>query len=99
MAQQLDTVIEQANALSANDQLALIAHLAQAIKITNEPTDNINSVELNEGINTSSSAVTSILKITSAFASNVPEEVLEQLPSDGAEQHDHYIYGTPKIQL
>jgi putative addiction module CopG family antidote len=28
--------------------------------------------------------------------SDLPEEVLERLPEDGAAQHDHYIYGTPK---
>lgn len=27
---------------------------------------------------------------------DIPEEELEQLPPDAAEQHDHYIYGTPK---
>jgi hypothetical protein len=27
---------------------------------------------------------------------DLPEEVLEQLPVDGAAEHDHYIYGTPK---
>ena len=27
---------------------------------------------------------------------DVPEEVLAKLPPDGAEEHDHYIYGTPK---
>ena len=27
---------------------------------------------------------------------NVPDEVLDRLPFDGAAQHDHYIYGTPK---
>ena len=26
----------------------------------------------------------------------VPEEVLERLPVDGAEQHDHYLYGSPR---
>jgi hypothetical protein len=26
----------------------------------------------------------------------VPPEELDKLPVDGAEQHDHYIYGTPK---
>ena len=26
----------------------------------------------------------------------VPQEVLDQLPRDGASQHDHYLYGTPK---
>ncbi len=27
---------------------------------------------------------------------DVPEEDLEKLPTDGATEHDHYIYGTPK---
>jgi hypothetical protein len=28
--------------------------------------------------------------------SKVPQEVWDRLPTDGAEQHDHYLYGTPK---
>jgi hypothetical protein len=27
---------------------------------------------------------------------DVPDDDFAQLPVDGAEQHDHYIYGTPK---
>ncbi len=27
---------------------------------------------------------------------DMPEEVWEQMPRDGAEQHDHYLYGSPK---
>ena len=30
---------------------------------------------------------------------DVPQEVLDRLPTDGAAQHDHYIYGTPKRAL
>jgi predicted RNase H-like HicB family nuclease len=30
------------------------------------------------------------------LTSDMTEAELRQLPSDGAEQHDHYIYGTPK---
>ena len=26
----------------------------------------------------------------------LPAEVVAQLPEDAAEQHDHYLYGTPK---
>ncbi len=29
-------------------------------------------------------------------AKEIPDEVWEQMPADGAEQHDHYLYGTPK---
>lgn len=27
---------------------------------------------------------------------DVPNEELDRLPTDGATEHDHYIYGTPK---
>lgn len=27
---------------------------------------------------------------------DIPDEVLAQLPTDGAENHDHYLYGWPK---
>jgi predicted DNA-binding antitoxin AbrB/MazE fold protein len=31
-----------------------------------------------------------------AMARELPPEVIESWPVDGASQHDHYIYGTPK---
>jgi predicted DNA-binding antitoxin AbrB/MazE fold protein len=31
-----------------------------------------------------------------ARARALPPETLDRLPPDGASQHDHYIYGTPK---
>jgi plasmid stability protein len=30
---------------------------------------------------------------------DMPEEVRAKLPADGADQHDHYIYGVPKRAL
>jgi len=30
------------------------------------------------------------------MTADVPDEVWDKLPTDLAEQHDHYIYGTPK---
>jgi predicted RNase H-like HicB family nuclease len=38
----------------------------------------------------------SILKIVDQLNLNFPEEELEPLPPDGAEEHDHYLYGSPK---
>jgi Protein of unknown function (DUF2281) len=29
----------------------------------------------------------------------VPDEALEQVPTDGSYQHDHYLYGSPKRAL
>ena len=31
-----------------------------------------------------------------AMGRALPPEVLDQFPPDGASQHDHYLYGTPK---
>ncbi|PYT05826.1 MAG: hypothetical protein DMF60_10775 [Acidobacteria bacterium] len=27
---------------------------------------------------------------------DVPDDVWERLPTDGSQQHDHYLYGSPK---
>jgi Arc/MetJ-type ribon-helix-helix transcriptional regulator len=35
-------------------------------------------------------------EIIDELMGDVPDEVLDRLPADGAAQHDHYIYGTPK---
>ena len=38
----------------------------------------------------------SIWEIAQEITQDMTEEEIRQLPSDGAEQHDHYIYGIPK---
>lgn len=38
----------------------------------------------------------SLLDELDRILAKVPAEELAKLPRDGAEQHDHYIYGTPK---
>jgi Arc/MetJ-type ribon-helix-helix transcriptional regulator len=37
-----------------------------------------------------------IWEVAADIRNSVPAEEWEKLPADGAEQHDHYIYGTPK---
>lgn len=37
-----------------------------------------------------------IWEIIAELSAQIPFEEWEKLPSDGAEQHDHYLYGTPK---
>jgi hypothetical protein len=41
-------------------------------------------------------AVRSLWEIAEEISSRVPLEEWEKLPADGAEQHDHYLYGSPK---
>ena len=35
-------------------------------------------------------------EIAAELLADVPEEVFDRLPTDGAAQHDHHLYGTPK---
>jgi len=37
-----------------------------------------------------------LLEKLAVISSRVPDEVWETLPSDGAENIDHYLYGAPK---
>ena len=41
----------------------------------------------------------SIWQLSEDFVKDIPIEEVNQLPSDGADQHDHYIYGIPKKEL
>ena len=38
----------------------------------------------------------SYLDIVKEIHENIPAEDLAKLPTDGAENHDHYLYGAPK---
>ncbi|HEY2866865.1 MAG TPA: hypothetical protein VGJ02_07225 [Pyrinomonadaceae bacterium] len=38
----------------------------------------------------------SLLDVVKEIEETIPPEVLEKLPIDGAENHDHYLYGAPK---
>ena len=35
-------------------------------------------------------------EIAAELMKDVPPEATDQLPTDGAENHDHYLYGPPK---
>jgi len=37
-----------------------------------------------------------ILDKIDEIVKQVPEEAWDRVPTDGAEQHDHYLYGAPK---
>lgn len=41
----------------------------------------------------------SIWNLAQEFIKDLPEEEINKIPTDGALQHDHYIYGTPKIEV
>lgn len=35
-------------------------------------------------------------QLIAEIGNRIPDDVIATFPTDGAEQHDHYIYGTPK---
>ncbi len=37
-----------------------------------------------------------LLELMRESTKDIPLEEFEKLPKDGAHQHDHYLYGTPK---
>ncbi|MGA7978962.1 MAG: antitoxin family protein [Chromatiaceae bacterium] len=37
-----------------------------------------------------------IWEVAADLVRDIPEDALSSLPPDGATQHDHYLYGTPK---
>jgi hypothetical protein len=37
-----------------------------------------------------------IWEVIAERVKEIPEEELDKLPHDGAENHDHYLYGAPK---
>lgn len=56
-------------------------------------------IELIDGLLKEEQAVANARPIWEIFAelsAQVPAEEWRKLPSDGAEQHDHYLYGAPK---
>lgn len=96
MTQQLDTLMRQVETLSVEEQLTLIAHLAQNIKIAAEQTETTTQSTTEDVADVPSSGKP-IRQILKDFSAGLSEETLAQIPRDGAEQHDHYIYRTPKI--
>jgi hypothetical protein len=40
-----------------------------------------------------------VREVAAELVAEIPEEDLACLPIDGAAQHDHYIYGTPKRSI
>jgi hypothetical protein len=93
MSPQLNQILQQAETLPADDQLELISHLVQKMRLT----ARVQSPEVGQTGLQSAKNGKSILQIAAEFAGDLPDTELAKLPSDGAQQHDHYIYGTPKL--
>lgn len=52
--------------------------------------------ELAEKENASEKPLQAAAEIILSSMRNIPPEIMATMPTDGASQHDHYIYGWPK---
>jgi hypothetical protein len=91
MSKELSELIQEAEQLSTEEQLRLIAHLAQTLSAR-----SLNSQEHAQPASQTTKTGKSIWQIADDFTRDLSQDDLSKLPADGAEQHDHYIYGTPK---
>jgi len=75
-------ILEKLQGLPDSKQQEVLALVDEMLKETHEPSSREN--------------VRPIWEIITELSAQVPMEEWEKLPSDGAEQHDHYLYGSPK---
>lgn len=90
MSPKLTELIQQAEALATEEQLQLIAHLAQKLSITTQESQDVQQTD------SETTTGQSLLAMFDGLTANITPEEIAKLPTDGAEQHDHYLYGSPK---
>jgi hypothetical protein len=89
--------------------LQMVESIVQLIRSLPQPERQVLNQRLGEETETSISQVASIkaiepttttgqslLNMMQQFIEDIPEEEINQFPTDAAQQHDHYLYGTPK---
>ncbi|MCY7391447.1 MAG: hypothetical protein LH647_08110 [Leptolyngbyaceae cyanobacterium CAN_BIN12] len=85
MSPKLSELIQQAETLPLEEQLQLLSHLQKKLK---EASQIVEPEAETTG--------QSLLNLFDSLIAGMTEKEIAQLPTDGAEQHDHYIYGIPK---
>ena len=76
---------------------ALLAAIAAALEELQEQREHLDSANGETAVSVPQPrSRKSFGEIAAELLADVPEEVFDRLPTDGAAQHDHYIYGTPK---
>jgi hypothetical protein len=97
MSPQLNEVLQQAETLPTDEQLQLIAHLVQNLRQIAPASPDRAQLAATQTAPQTTKIGKSIWQIAEDFVKDLPEAELAKLPTDGAAQHDHYIYGTPKL--
>jgi hypothetical protein len=75
-------ILEKIQALPDDKQQEVLALVDEMLKEGHEPRSREN--------------VRPIWEIITELSAQIPLEEWAKLPTDGAEQHDHYLYGSPK---
>ncbi len=89
-------------ALSRETGKSIPALIAQALAALHEHAQRDREISATNGHETAAPAAvphevcTPIWDTFIEASLEIPDEELDLLPTDGATQHDHYIYGTPK---
>jgi len=52
----------------------------------------------NQTIETKTNGILDLLERVKEIQAQVPAEEWDKLPHDGAINHDHYLYGSPKVE-
>ena len=86
--QQIKSVEQAIRGLTVQDKIELIERLAHSIR-AEAPASALQEQQTGESHKP-------IWEVFKEISDSIPEEEWAKLPPDGAEQHDHYIYGTPK---
>jgi hypothetical protein len=76
-----------------DNQEAILKAKAQARGVTAE--QYVQQV-LNRDLDEEGSGSEPFWKAFTRQIQTLPDEVFERLPTDGASEHDHYLYGSPK---
>jgi predicted DNA-binding antitoxin AbrB/MazE fold protein len=83
-----DGVLKPAQPLPLGEHEKVRVTVEQTIALAVHPADG-------SAIQRGKSSLSAIEKII-ARAESLPDEVVASWPTDGASQHDHYLYGAPK---
>ncbi len=93
LPQELEQFVQQELAsgrYASEDEL-----VAEALRLLQAQRHEVNGTSARHD-GESQTHLSSVLDIFEEAWEAIPEEAFDALPPDGAEQVDHYIYGTPK---
>jgi hypothetical protein len=88
----LNQLIPDPNGIPSTDPIKKLIPGESLFKLAEDFVRDLPEQELPEP-----DGIERLLKFVEEIEATITPEELAQLPTDGAEQHDHYIYGTPKI--